>query len=207
MSNELSEPTPEGRGACSIRLRSAHARSAMGRFCLSVNGRLIFGAAHPPYIVVPERVDLSQYAPRTVEVGIYGPIGPSRPAIVYACCDLAAQQLRWVNDQGEILLEPPAAQGRPVNAAEAFRPCIVRVALWRLRRVSALGSLLPLTFRTPDERGGLTVGDVADWSNQGSADQDLDQLPAPFWGSRSVVVPPRIRRRPQSFGKNCIGRT
>ncbi len=57
--------------------------------------------------------DFTQYAPRTVEVGIYGPIGPSRPVIVYACCDLATRQLRWVNDQGAILLEPPAAPGDP----------------------------------------------------------------------------------------------
>jgi len=57
--------------------------------------------------------DLSQYAPRTVEVGIYGPIGPSRPVMVYACCDLATHQLRWVNDGGEILNEPPAAKNDP----------------------------------------------------------------------------------------------
>ena len=74
----------------------------------------------PPLLDEPVEVselapaeDLSQYAPRTVEVGIYGPVGPSRPVIVYACNDLAAQQLRWVNDQGEILLEQPAAQGGP----------------------------------------------------------------------------------------------
>jgi len=48
-------------------------------------------------------------APRTVEVGIYGPIGPRRAVIVYACCDIAARQLRWTNDQGEVLIEPPAA--------------------------------------------------------------------------------------------------
>ena len=51
------------------------------------------------------------YAPRTVEVGIYGPIGPSRAVTLYACCDIAARQLRWVNEEGEVLIEQPAATG------------------------------------------------------------------------------------------------
>src|SRR5262245_46220689 len=51
------------------------------------------------------------YAPRTVEVGIYGPIGPSRAVTLYACCDIAARQLRWVDDQGEVLIEQPSATG------------------------------------------------------------------------------------------------
>jgi hypothetical protein len=55
--------------------------------------------------------DLSQYTPRAIDVGIYGPIGPSRAVIVYACCDIATRQLRWVDDEGEVLIEPPAATG------------------------------------------------------------------------------------------------
>jgi hypothetical protein len=71
-----------------------------------VDQPVVSGVAHSE--LAPSE-DFSRYAPRAVEVGIYGPIGASRAVIVYACCDIATRQLRWVDDEGEVLIEPPAA--------------------------------------------------------------------------------------------------
>jgi len=50
----------------------------------------------------------------TLWLGLVSPeITMVRSGVSNPCCDLATRQLRWVNDQGAILLEPPAAPGDP----------------------------------------------------------------------------------------------